>query len=74
MRMLPAPLGGGSGTKSSSALELERREFASDEQDRNGDAGDSFVIEKSTGNCLLDSADCIFPAGKSMSKSLFRTD
>lgn len=74
MRILPAPLGGGSGTKSNSALELERREFASDEQDRNGDAGDSLGIEKSTGNCLLDSTDCAFPAGKSISTSLFRTD
>lgn len=50
MRILPEPRGGGSGT-SISTLEFDSLDVASDEQDFNGDAGES-APEKSIGNDL----------------------
>ena len=72
IRMLATPRGGGSGTSSSSAEEVDSRELASEEQDFSGDAGDSELAEKSTGNGFSSGSPLLFAT--SISKSLQRVD
>ena len=52
--------------------ELDSLELASEEQDFNGEAGDSLVAEKSTGNVL--STDCALLPDMSTSNSFLRVD
>lgn len=70
--MLATPRGGGSGTSSSSAEELDSLELASEGQDFSGDAGESLAAEKSTGNGL--SMDDTLPPVTSTSNSFLRVD
>lgn len=72
IRILAIPRGGGSGTSSNSVDELDSLELASEEQDFNGEAGDSLVAEKSTGNVL--STDCALLPDMSTSNSFLRVD
>lgn len=62
--------------RSNSALELDSLELASEEQDLNGEAGESLVAEKSTGNDFSN-ADWVLTFDvewDSTSNSLFLTD
>lgn len=68
--MLAIPRGGGSGTSSNSADEVDSLELASEGQDFSGDAGESLTVEKSTGNGL--SIDGTLLPVISMSNSFWR--